>query len=137
MFMIMRLFIRFLKGNRLCRVWVKSSGCVFSEEQGYKEVVQLEENEKVEQLKIQDIYFEDVAKGIKTFEIRKNDRMFYIGQIFQLCEVDQDSTGDGWDYTGRYVYIEVTYILNDLTYTAMGYVAFGIKLKSCIQTFHK
>ncbi|WP_028592405.1 DUF3850 domain-containing protein [Paenibacillus massiliensis] len=58
------------------------------------------------QLKINKEFFDPVLKGIKTFEIRYNDRNFNVRDMIFLNE---------WDpfrelYTGRKVKGEITYI---------------------------
>lgn len=61
----------------------------------------------IHELKTWPVYFGAVAAGKKTFEIRKDDRGFGIGDWLHLCEWDPQSG----HYTGRYVNAEVTYIL--------------------------
>lgn len=39
---------------------------------------------KIHELKLDDEYFNDVRDGIKTFEIRKNDRDFQAGDLLAL-----------------------------------------------------
>lgn len=48
-------------------------------------------------------YFDDVASGKKTFEIRKNDRNFQVGDLLQL-----------WEYptSGHYVNAKIIYMTN-------------------------
>ena len=41
-------------------------------------------NMKVHNLKIKPQYFKDVVSGIKTFEVRKNDRNFKVGDLMVL-----------------------------------------------------
>lgn len=52
-------------------------------------------------------YFDDIKAGIKTFEVRKNDRNFQISDKLLLQEYDQEKKV----YTGREVCVEVSYIL--------------------------
>ena len=52
-------------------------------------------------------YFQPLFDGIKTFEIRKNDRRFGVGDVLRIREWD-DMKGV---YTGREVKRKVTYIL--------------------------
>jgi hypothetical protein len=52
-------------------------------------------------------YFEDVFNGKKTFELRRNDREFQLGDILILKEWEQDTCR----YTGRQVSKKVEYIL--------------------------
>ena len=61
------------------------------------------------ELKLLPQYYEDVALGIKTFELRKNDRNFQVGDELILKE------WDGEKYTGREVTRYVNYILYDWT----------------------
>lgn len=42
----------------------------------------------IHELKIKPQYYEDIKIGIKTFEIRKNDREFKLGDILILNEYD-------------------------------------------------
>jgi hypothetical protein len=60
------------------------------------------------ELKVWPEYFEPLAKRIKTFEIRKNDRDFRIGDVLILKEFDPETN----NYTGRTVERKVTYITN-------------------------
>jgi len=52
-------------------------------------------------------YFEEVFLGRKTFEIRKNDRNFKVGDALFLREWDNSKDS----FTGREVLKKVTYIL--------------------------
>ena len=69
-------------------------------------------------LKIANEYFEAVNEGLKTFEIRNNDRNFKVEDIVNLEEIDENK-----EYTGRKVTGKITYITN---YEQMsGYVVFS------------
>lgn len=57
-------------------------------------------------LKIQPKYFDAVRNEVKTFELRKNDRDFRVGDFLALNEWDDDH------YTGRTELREVSYMLN-------------------------
>lgn len=73
-------------------------------------------------LKILPKYFNDVRSGIKTFEIRKNDRNFQVGDFLLLKEYENEK------FTGNIIGAEVTYITN---YEQKdGYVVMGIELVS-------
>lgn len=77
----------------------------------------------IHDLKILPEYFDLVQSREKTFEIRKNDRNYQIGDIVVLKEWDLIKQ----EYTGRTVSRVITYILDDNTYLQNGYVALGIK----------
>jgi hypothetical protein len=78
---------------------------------------------KIHELKILTKYFDDVAQGHKTFEIRQNDRSFAEDDVLLLREVLSTTSRD---YTGRMKAVEVTYITD---YEQKdGYVVMGIKL---------
>ena len=57
-------------------------------------------------LKIDPKYFEDVRLGKKTFEIRKNDRDFHVGDKLLLREYDHGKK----EYTGNQLTATITYI---------------------------
>lgn len=74
------------------------------------------------ELKILPEYFEAVANETKTFEVRKNDRNFQVGDKLILKEWVNDK------YTGNTLEKNVTYILDDSSgYVLEGYVIMGIK----------
>ncbi len=75
----------------------------------------------IHDLKILPEYFNVVRNGIKTFEIRKNDRDYRVGDILWLKE------WDGNKYTGRDTTRKVIYILDDTSgYVLDGYVVMSI-----------
>ncbi len=78
---------------------------------------------RLHELKIYPKYFDAVLDGSKLFEIRKNDRGFQVGDNIMLREWDNIK------YSGRTIYAEITYILDDkFVGLADGYVALGIKV---------
>lgn len=75
----------------------------------------------VHELKILPEYFEKVVNGEKTFEIRKNDRNYKVGDTLVLKEWDKD-------YTGNEIVREVIYTLTDDSgYILTGYIIMSIK----------
>lgn len=68
----------------------------------------LEENNmvKVHELKILPEYFRAVKEGKKTFEIRKNDRNFNVGEYIDLREYSIDK-----GYTGNKLCLKIVYII--------------------------
>ena len=78
----------------------------------------------IHELKCERRFFTKVSKGKKTFEIRKNDRNFQVGDYLALNETDRE---DGEDYyTGNSLVARVGYILDDEKYVPEGYVAMSI-----------
>jgi ASC-1-like (ASCH) protein len=69
------------------------------------------------ELKIWPEYFEAVVDGRKTFELRKADRDFKIGDIILLKEYIPDYENP--HYTGRKIRVKITYILDEAM-TPMG-----------------
>lgn len=81
-----------------------------------------ETGQKVHQIRLAKPYFDDVANGIKTFELRKNDRGYKKGDILEMMEF-----ADGKN-TGRMLKVLVTYILEDYTGIEDGYCIMATKL---------
>lgn len=67
-------------------------------------------------------YFVDVISGEKSFEVRKNDRPFHIGDMLALNEYIAESD----TYTGRSCIVTIEYILSEKEYCKDGYVILGI-----------
>lgn len=63
------------------------------------------------QLKIRKEYLVDILEGVKTFEVRKDDRGFGVGDVLVLNEwvPAEDVVGFG-DYTGRRIRVKVNYV---------------------------
>ncbi len=61
---------------------------------------------KIHELKTWPAYFDSVAEGRKTFEIRKDDRGFNPGDVLELREFIPDQNR----FTGRSTWRVVTYI---------------------------
>lgn len=68
-------------------------------------------------LKIQPEFFKAVVEGTKTFEIRRNDRNFLIGDVLVLKEYDGN-------YTGKSQEVKITYMTDYAQQD--GYVVLGI-----------
>lgn len=68
-----------------------------------------------------------IASGQKTFEIRKNDRDYQVGDRLRLYEYDP-KTSVQWDHKGRHPQIlaEITYMSS--AFQQEGYVVLGIRL---------
>lgn len=75
-------------------------------------------------LKIKKLYFDAVLAKEKTFEIRKNDRLFNPGDKLVLFEIDENDFE-----TGRHLITKVTYILQGPAYgLSENYCIMSIKL---------
>lgn len=75
------------------------------------------------ELKIYPHYFQAVLDGKKTFEIRKNDRGFNVGDTVVLKEWDNIK------YSGREIHAKIKYILDDkFIGLTSGYVAFSLEI---------
>ncbi|WP_225428333.1 ASCH/PUA domain-containing protein [Levilactobacillus enshiensis] len=74
----------------------------------------------VHELKIQPEYFREVFLGNKTFEIRKNDRGFHVGDTLILKEFSPENRF----YTGRALARKITYMTEFQQKT--GYVVLAI-----------
>ncbi len=61
---------------------------------------------KIHELKILPKYFRDVKRGLKKFELRKNDRDYKVGDYVKLYKYNGES------YTGEFLWIKITYILD-------------------------
>lgn len=73
-------------------------------------------------LKIIPDRFEAILEGIKTFEIRFNDRNFQVGDILLLAEL---AIGHPHITTGRMIWAEICYI--DDYAQQRNYVILGLK----------
>ena len=86
---------------------------------------------RIHRLKTLPSYFQALKHGDKTFEVRKNDRDFAVGDRLVLCEYDPSENAETF-YDGHYSGQELTY---DVTYVMHGgrfgldgdYVVLGIR----------
>lgn len=84
----------------------------------------------IHRLKLDVRWFESVVRGDKTFEIRKNDRGFKVGDCLILKEVETDSDGST-SYTGNEIVAKITSILTADDFPAglkEGYVILSIRI---------
>lgn len=70
-------------------------------------------------------FYKALADGSKTFEVRKNDRDFQVGDVLELREWDHETE----KYTGREMAKVVTYVLHG--------GAFGIDADFCVLGLRK
>lgn len=89
-------------------------------------------------------YFAAAESGLKSFEVRKNDRSYKVGDYLALNEfvkiddVDMYSikpsdyrVTDGGYYTGKTLIFEITYILDSPQYCAEGMVILALRKIDC------
>lgn len=63
---------------------------------------------KIHEIKCWPCFFEPAIQGQKTFEIRNNDRDYYVGDFLRVMEYKTFG-----EYTGREFTAKVTYIYSD------------------------
>lgn len=87
----------------------------------------------IHQLKTLPKYFERVFTNEKTFELRKNDRDFHVGDVLVLREWEPEFPIEGKDgYTGRFIECKVTYIFPGGSYGLdSGYCILGFCIINC------
>ena len=78
--------------------------------------------ERTHYIRLAATYYDDVKAGIKTFELRKNDRDYRTGDILEMNEF-----ADGRN-TGRVIRCRVIYMLEEYTGLTDGYCILGIKV---------
>lgn len=81
-----------------------------------------ENGQKVHQIRLGASFFDDACSNIKSFELRKNDCDYKVGDILEMMEF-----ADGRN-TGRMVRKLVTYILEDYAGLEDGYCIMATKL---------
>lgn len=85
---------------------------------------------KIHVLKLHEKYYFDSLTNCKTFEIRKNDRDFKVGDVLKLVEIDPQLKDENLGLIGvteRFHYKQITYILDDEQYLQQGYVCLGLQ----------
>lgn len=92
------------------------------EDEKKMEVLPSEMEKPEHQIRLATMYFDDVVSGKKSFELRKNDRNYKVGDILEMLEFN-----DG-RHTGRTVKAEVTYMLEDYTGLTEGYCILATKV---------
>ncbi|RKW05197.1 MAG: DUF3850 domain-containing protein [Streptococcus sp.] len=77
----------------------------------------------IHKIKLSHEFWSDVVNGRKTFELRKNDRNYQVGDYLLLKEVKNSSP------TTRECLVEVTYKLENYIGLQDGHCILGIRLK--------
>jgi ParB family chromosome partitioning protein len=83
---------------------------------------------KEHSLKIWPSYFDAIKSGAKTFEYRKNDRDFAVGDVLLLQEYDpiRGVSVPGLGYTGRRLTAKITYVAQGVFGIPDGYCVMSI-----------
>ena len=77
---------------------------------------------KTHYLKTWPEFFQAMKSGKKTFELRKNDRDYQVGDTLVLQEYDPIN-----GYTGDEIQREVTYTLDSQPFVPEGYICMAVK----------
>ena len=80
----------------------------------------------IHELKTIQPFFEEVWCNRKTFELRRNDRGFKVGDILKLFEYDIETN----KYSGRYCFVEVISILENFPGIQSDYCIMSIRMKN-------
>ena len=83
---------------------------------------QAQPEEKVHEVKLAAMYYDDVKDGKKTFELRKNDRNYKEGDKLHMLEFK-----DG-RHTGRTISADIVYLMEEYTGLTEGYCILGIRV---------
>lgn len=76
---------------------------------------------KIHELKTLSEYYDAVERGLKTYELRFDDRGYAVGDLLDLREIK-----DG-KYTGRRKMVEITHILKGFEGLKDGWAVLSIK----------
>lgn len=79
-------------------------------------------------LKTEGIFFKAIVDGTKTFDVRKHDRPFKVGDRLLLQEWHKETE----KYSGQEWNGEIIYILDNPDYCKKNFVVLGIKEKEII-----
>lgn len=84
---------------------------------------------KLHELKIKHEYLIEVDRGRKTFELRKNDRDYQVGDLIRFIDIKQDIKGDCDIYIDEDDLYKITYVLKDVPEYGLDkdYCILGIK----------
>lgn len=72
--------------------------------------------------------FGSIVSRSRTFDIRKDDRRFMVGDYIAFNECEHDENLDSYSYTGYSVLGKITYILNDERYVREGCIVIGFSV---------
>lgn len=73
-------------------------------------------------------WFDLLVSRSRTFDIRKDDRRFMVGDYIAFNECEHDENMDSYSYTGYSVLGKITYVFNDERYVREGYIVIGFSI---------
>jgi ParB family transcriptional regulator, chromosome partitioning protein len=79
----------------------------------------------IHQLKIKQCYLFHILEGKKTFEVRKNDRDFQVGDIIKFLPLE-DENYDVYTLHGKIPDYQINYILSNFSGLQQGHVCMAI-----------
>jgi len=78
------------------------------------------------ELKIKQCYLCRIIEGLKTFEVRLNDRDYQVGDIIKFLPLE-DSDYNAYEIKGTIPEYRIIYIMTNFTGLREGYIAMSIK----------
>ena len=69
---------------------------------------------KLHELKIKEDYFNAILRGEKTFELRKNDRDYQVGDLIHFVDIDGNNHIIGNPAYNKKLVFQITYILQNV-----------------------
>lgn len=89
---------------------------------------------KLHELKILHEYLIDVSIGKKTFELRKNDRDYQVGDLIRFIDIREDDSTANKNQIEPYIDENALY---RITYVLKGVEQYGIDTDYCILAIKK
>lgn len=71
---------------------------------------------KTHELKCWEPFFSEVESGVKTFDVRRDDRNYHVGDILVLRRYDPKADA----YNGAFLYVKVAYVLRPEAFRPLG-----------------
>jgi len=83
----------------------------------------------IHQLKIERQYFQQIILGEKTFEVRKNDRDFHVGDYLGLNEITDHPCNEKGERkeTGAFILVKVLNVFDNPAYVKENLVIMSIR----------
>ena len=87
---------------------------------------------KIHKLKIKEEYYKAIVDGNKTFELRKNDRDYQVGDLIQFTDdlFNQEKIAD--KFMAEKYYPQPSETLFKITYILEGVPEYGLDTEYCI-----